>query len=838
MIFNFASRPAAAFSPPPGYGDWVIDGTEPTTWSTGAVLKGNLLIKANATLILTGANITFDCAQKCQYGIKVETLGTLQASNALLVARDSDLPFTFKINTNADVSLDHCTIRGVGAFAATLDTWGIYVHSSNTTITGCKITECNVGLLVHGFVSPAITGNNISGNLDRGIWCKYSSPSITNNRFADNAYGIYIENDSLPVLLNNEFANNRKEGIFMAPGCVSDWTISQPCTWVGSEMTYRGNLSVESGGTLVMQGCDLGMAALRGGLLVRSGGQLSLTGTTLQAAAGNDAYSLVVEAGGNMTVASSVIKNAGWAGAPPSRSGPYIAGRAIMSGSDLRVNQASLICDRGFVTVMNCTLGGTWMDLVMFNSTARLINVSMNAARASVSGESSVLEVCWYLSVGAVWQNGQGISGAPLTVKYSSGAAIYDGTPSDGWARWLVVTQRRTTAAGTTDTANVSILARRVGFDELSRTVAVISNREERLVFYDPTAPVVTVTAPADGYATNRTSVQIRGTASDAIGLESVEYSLDESPRWTALPPGEWSITLSNVTRGLHRLSVRAIDYAGLTSFANLTFLVDTEPPRLELDDPFDESVLVNHTGVRFAGTTEAGVNLTIGDAVVEVGADGRFDFTLTVPAGQSIVRVVSTDRAGNAVSLVRRIMVDLSPPSIIISSPVPGFKTRQPEVQLVGRIEPGAKFRVDGSTVSLGADGSFNTTILLSGGLKTVELYAEDPAGNGNTTTFTIERRLDPAPGGGTFMERYGLYMAVGIVAVIALVAGLAAAIGRRKGRKSVPAPAPRARAEVPEAIPVEESGSVDDVLYGEKPAGPQGGGARRPPGRNKKLS
>jgi len=260
-------------------------------------------------------------------------------------------------------------------------------------------------------------------------------------------------------------------------------------------------------------------------------------------------------------------------------------------------------------------------------------------------------------------------------------------------------------------------------------------------------------------------------------------------------------------------------------------------PPKLELDDPFDESELVNHTGVRFAGTTEAGVNLTIGDTVVQVGADGRFDFTLTVPEGQSTVRVVSTDRAGNVVSLVRRITVDLSPPPIIISSPVPGYKTRQPEVQMVGRIEPGAKFRVDGSTVSLGADGSFNTTILLSGGLKTVELYAEDPAGNGNTTTFTIERKLEPVASGGSFMERYGLYIAVGIVALIALVAGLAVAIGRRKG-KSTPAPAGRERAEVPEAIPVEESGSVDDVLYGKKKAGPRPGGARGPPGRHKKHS
>ena len=792
LVLHLASRPADGFTPPPSYGDWVVNDT--TGWNSGAVLKGNLRIESAGVLILSGANITFDCAQKCQFMLDVQNGGTLLADSSAFSARNAAFPYMFKIKTGANVLLDRCTIKDVGAFTSSMDSWGLYVHSSNTTISNCKITRCNVGLMVHGFVTPTITGNNISGNADRGIWCKYSSPVISNNRRAGNGYGLVLENDSMPSMLNTDFADNEKDALSMTAGCQAEWRISQPCSWANSTLTIRGNLSVSSGGVLWLQGSALGMATVHAGLTVSPGGLLRLTGSTLAAAGGSDAYYLIVEPGGNLTADASLIKNAGWPGANTSCSGVFIAGLGRITGSNLAWNNVSLVCSRSAVTVIDSTLGGNSLDLWMDNSTVKFVNVSYNPSKATIIGESSVLEVCWHLSVGAVWQNGRGVPGASLTVRYLAGAAVFDGSQNDGWARSLVVTQRRITPGGTTDTANVSILAKRTGFDDISRTVQVTADREERMVFTDPHPPSASISFPTDGYATNRTSVQFRGNASDNVGLETADYSLDDTPRWIPLygekvlpgtSPGEWVVTLINLTRGNHRLSVRAVDMAGLVSTANQTFSVDTEPPKLELDDPYDDAILVNRTGVRFRGSTEPGAGLQICGADVSVAADGTFDLTVNLTEGRTVVTVVSKDRAGNAASLIRMVTVDITLPPMIITSPPDGYKTKQPEVQLTGRIEPGAKFRVDGSTVALAPDGTFTHTVLLSGGSKSVELYAEDSAGNVNVTIFTMTRQLEPAKNGGTSFERYGLYIAAGVVAIAVLAAVAAAGLMRRRGRK-----------------------------------------------------
>jgi hypothetical protein len=240
-------------------------------------------------------------------------------------------------------------------------------------------------------------------------------------------------------------------------------------------------------------------------------------------------------------------------------------------------------------------------------------------------------------------------------------------------------------------------------------------------------------------------------------------------------------------------MSVRAVNEAGMTSFANMSFLVDTEPPELELDEPFEDSVLVNQTGVLLRGTTEPGARLFVGEVEVPVAADGSFDVTVNLSEGQTFVTVVSRDRAQNGASLVRRVTVDITPPPILVFSPPDGLKTRQAEVQLTGRIEPGAKFRVDGSTVALAPDGSFDCAVMLSGGPKTVELYAEDTAGNANSTTMTFTRKMEPAQIGGGFMERYGLYIAAGSVAIIAALAAVAAmVVWRKRGKGPSPAAPP----------------------------------------------
>jgi hypothetical protein len=106
----------------------------------------------------------------------------------------------------------------------------------------------------------------------------------------------------------------------------------------------------------------------------------------------------------------------------------------------------------------------------------------------------------------------------------------------------------------------------------------------------------------------------------------------------------------------------------------------------------------------------------------------------------------------------------------------------------------------VDGSTVILGPDGGFNVTVLLSGGPKDIELYAEDRAGNSNTTTWRLDRTID-TPSASTAFQKYGLALAVLAVLLVIVLSAVAIVVVRRKKRAPPPA-APRLESPPP-ALP-----------------------------------
>jgi len=802
-ILLLASRPATAQTDPPASGTWDVN--DITRWSEPVTLMGDLVVKSGGDLTLSDMELVFWCSERSEFGVRVEGGGRLTARNVVFRANNASFPCRFVLNWNSVVGLDNCTIKYVGSFGQTRDTWGVYVHSPFVNISFCTISQCNVGVLVHGVASSSIYQCNISDNYDRGIWCMYGSPFIGNNRLENNSYGIYLEESPGLALLNNEFIDNRREALAMdANSSVSEWTIDEPTTWVRSTVFLRGNITVRPGGALAMEDSLLRMdspSGSRKSVLVAPGGSLRLEKSTLEATSGRagDAYSLAVESGGGLVLEGSAIHGAGYDPLRANLSGPFIGSGALINGSDLTGNLVSLVCQGASVRVSNSSLGGTIADLVLGNSTARLLNVTYRPANVTFSDVSSVLWSGWYLSAGVLWQNGRACAGATLTVRDGQGATLFDGAPGpDGWVRWMEALQFRVQKGEATPLGNVALLAKKAGFSDLRSDIPLAADRDVRLVFTDPAPPTVAITSPGNGYGTNRDWVLLSGTASDDIGLDRVELRLDDSSRWQPLSAGGWSFNLTNLSGGEHRIQVRAIDIAGQAAYVNLSITADFDPPRLELEEPFDEEVLTNETGVRFSGRTDPDANLTIDGILVPVDAGGAFDQVITFTEGYHEVRILARDRGGNAVSATRKISVDLSPPSITVLSPANGTRTRLEELGLVGMVEPGAKFRVDGSTVLLGPDGGFNATVLLSGGRKDIELYAEDRAGNSNTTTWTLVRKMDE-PQVEPPMQRYGLALTLAVVLAAVFVAIVALVVVRRKGR----APPPARQVELPALAP-----------------------------------
>ena len=128
---------------------------------------------------------------------------------------------------------------------------------------------------------------------------------------------------------------------------------------------------------------------------------------------------------------------------------------------------------------------------------------------------------------------------------------------------------------------------------------------------------------------------------------------------------GNWSITATALSSGVHSLTARATDAAGnQTTSAALSVTIDTSAPGApsapDLTDGSDTGVsnsdnLTKNTTPTFSGTAEAGATVTLLEGATTLGtamADGSRNWTITSSSladGVHNITVRATDAAGNA---------------------------------------------------------------------------------------------------------------------------------------------------------------------------------------------
>ncbi|QHG66965.1 BapA/Bap/LapF family large adhesin [Pseudomonas putida] len=196
---------------------------------------------------------------------------------------------------------------------------------------------------------------------------------------------------------------------------------------------------------------------------------------------------------------------------------------------------------------------------------------------------------------------------------------------------------------------------------------------------------------------------------------------------------GQFSVTLAPAQTDGQALDVVLRDAAGNSSTANIT-APDT-------DGPLQPSGLaVDITGLHLTGLGQVGSTVTVRAAngsvlgTALVGADGRFDVTLTAAQrnGESLT-VEATDSLGNSAGPVTFSAPDHTPPQVVGNPTIDGTGTT-----VSGTGEPGATVTVrgpDGSvlgSVLVAGDGSFAVTLVppqTNGQALTVE--QTDLAGN-----------------------------------------------------------------------------------------------------------
>jgi large repetitive protein len=259
-----------------------------------------------------------------------------------------------------------------------------------------------------------------------------------------------------------------------------------------------------------------------------------------------------------------------------------------------------------------------------------------------------------------------------------------------------------------------------------------------------PRAPVLT--SPPDGSHVASTTITVAGSAQPGVRIEV--FDGDESNGLTdADADGNWSLTLTALSDGVHVLTATATDAAGLTSAHSQAHSVsiDTVAPQTTIESGPAPLGASSSATLTFS-SDEAGVSF---ECRLD---DGTFaacvspDVVTALVDGSHAFEVRAVDAAGNADATPARHVwtVDTTPPETTINTAAALTADATPEFTFEAS-ESGSTFECAVDDGPFESCVSPTTVAPQADGQHLFSVRATDPAGNGDPTpaahTFTVDR-------------------------------------------------------------------------------------------------
>jgi hypothetical protein len=237
----------------------------------------------------------------------------------------------------------------------------------------------------------------------------------------------------------------------------------------------------------------------------------------------------------------------------------------------------------------------------------------------------------------------------------------------------------------------------------------------------------------ADGTTVALTDVILSGytdpDATVAVSSPAGMYAI------TADPTGYYEINPFALVSGLNVVTITTTNAGNASASLVKMISSDTYCTLWALDV---ESPTANPT-TKILGMTDIGATLTFNSAPVPVRPDGTFGQDVALSEGLNTIVIDAVDPVGNTNQITIDVVLDTTPPSLAITAPADGSNVSEPSVLVYGTTEAGAAVRVNGVVAS---DGSANyaATVVLSEGVNTVVVTAEDGVGNSVLLTVSVE--------------------------------------------------------------------------------------------------
>ncbi|MBU5614535.1 Ig-like domain-containing protein [Geomonas azotofigens] len=263
----------------------------------------------------------------------------------------------------------------------------------------------------------------------------------------------------------------------------------------------------------------------------------------------------------------------------------------------------------------------------------------------------------------------------------------------------------------------------------------------------DTTNPTLVVSTLADGSYTNKVTLNISGSATDAGGLQSLTIN---GQAVTVNTDGSFSAAVTLVT-GANVITVVAVDQAGNAQSDVRTITFDPTAPVLAITAPGDNSDSAQ-SYVTVTGTIDESSVVTVTDnsgSQTSAAISGNtFSATVNLVAGVNTITITATDLAGNATSAKRTVTYTPSGAlTMAVTYPAQDITTSKSSIVLTGTVadtvgKATVLVKMSGRTYKPKVDstGVFKQQLrFLKNGQYAITVTATDAAGNSSTVTRNV---------------------------------------------------------------------------------------------------